>query len=307
MKLVFLGSGGGRFSTISQKRMSGGFRIENLNGKSYHVDPGPGALVRTYQFGLNPRSLDGVFVTHAHTDHYNDAEILIESMTNGMTIHNGVIVGGYSVFDGYKNWGPCISKYHRSKSRNVILYPNHNVNIDEDINVKGCATDHGDPSGVGFQIKTNNITLSYTSDTKYFDGLVDYHQGADILIGSVLRPGSSSIKGHMSTESFTKLVDEVKPQVAIITHFGLKMLSANPVLEAKYIHDQTGVKSLAAFDGMSLEVDYENIYKSHFISLRDEKSKLFKIEKNTVREAPSFGRPKKQLYASDSFKKDFNA
>ena len=81
MKITFLGTGGGRFSAISQRRMTGGFRIDNLNGKNYHVDPGPGALVRTYQFGFDPRNLDGVFVSHAHTDHYNDAEILIEAMT----------------------------------------------------------------------------------------------------------------------------------------------------------------------------------------------------------------------------------
>ena len=81
MKLTFLGSGGGRFSAISQRRMTGEFRIDNLAGKNYHVDPGPGALIRTYQFGLDPRNINGVFVSHAHTDHYNDAEILIEAMT----------------------------------------------------------------------------------------------------------------------------------------------------------------------------------------------------------------------------------
>ena len=79
MKLIFLGTGGGRFSAINQRRMTGGFRIDNLGGKNYHVDPGPGALVRTYQFGLDPRNINGVFVSHAHTDHYNDAEILIEA------------------------------------------------------------------------------------------------------------------------------------------------------------------------------------------------------------------------------------
>lgn len=68
MKITFLGTGGGRFSAISQRRMTGGFRIDNLNGKNYHVDPGPGALVRTYQFGFDPRNLDGVlFLMHILT------------------------------------------------------------------------------------------------------------------------------------------------------------------------------------------------------------------------------------------------
>ena len=102
MKITFLGTGGGRFSTISQRRMTGGFRIDKLNGKNYHIDPGPGALVRTYQFGLDPRTLSGVFISHAHTDHYTDGEILIEAITKGMTRNQGVIMGSNSVFEGYK-------------------------------------------------------------------------------------------------------------------------------------------------------------------------------------------------------------
>ena len=112
MKITFLGSGGGRFSAISQRRMTGGFRIDNLAGKNYHVDPGPGALIRTYQFGFDPRNLSGVFVSHAHTDHYNDAEILIEAMTRGMTKNLGTIIGSESVLEGFERWGPAISSYH---------------------------------------------------------------------------------------------------------------------------------------------------------------------------------------------------
>ena len=47
MKLQFLGTGGGRFATISQKRMTGGFRIDDMGKRNIHVDPGPGALVVT--------------------------------------------------------------------------------------------------------------------------------------------------------------------------------------------------------------------------------------------------------------------
>ena len=151
MKITFLGSGGGRFSAISQRRMTGGFRIDNLGGKNYHIDPGPGALIRTYQFGFDPRNLSGVFVTHAHTDHYNDAEILIESMTRGMTRNFGTIVGSESVLNGFENWGPCISSYHQSKSDRLILEPGRESRLNN-ITIKGTKTEHGDPTGCGFQI-----------------------------------------------------------------------------------------------------------------------------------------------------------
>ena len=273
MKITFLGTGGGRFSAISQRRMTGGFRIDNLNGKNYHVDPGPGALVRTYQFGFDPRNLDGVFVSHAHTDHYNDAEILIEAMTRGMTKEYGVVLGNKSVLDGYERWGPGISKYHQSHSKKYVFEPNQVENING-CSVKGTKTVHGDPEGVGFQIDYRGFKISYTSDTGYFEDLHKYHEGADILIASVLRPGNKSIRGHLCSRNFIELLKEVKPKLAIMTHFGLKMLSIDPIDEAKRITKETGVKTLAAFDGMSFEVNTQNPARIRIKTLKDVNSQI---------------------------------
>lgn len=273
MKITFLGTGGGRFSAISQRRMTGGFRIDNLNGKNYHVDPGPGALVRTYQFGFDPRNLDGVFVSHAHTDHYNDAEILIEAMTRGMTKEYGVVLGNKSVLDGYERWGPGISKYHQSHSKKYVLEPNYVENING-CSVKGTKTVHGDPEGVGFQIDYRGFKISYTSDTGYFEDLHKYHEGADILIASVLRPGNKSIRGHLCSRNFIELLKEVKPKLAIMTHFGLKMLSIDPIDEAKRITKESGVKTLAAFDGMSFEVNTQNPARIRIKTLKDVNSQI---------------------------------
>ena len=273
MKITFLGSGGGRFSAISQRRMTGGFRIDNIGGKNYHIDPGPGALIRTYQFGFDPRNLSGIFVSHAHTDHYNDAEILIEAITRGMTKELGTIFGSPSVLEGFEKWGPCISRYHQSKSRRVILRPGEISEVDG-MKVKGTKTEHGDPAGVGFQIDYNGFKVSYTSDTGYFDELPDYHEGADILIASVLRPGNRTIPGHMCSRNFVDLIEKVKPKVAVMTHLGLKMISNNPVVEAKKISKKTGVKTIAAFDGLSFNVNYNNPKKFRLISLKDVESPM---------------------------------
>ncbi|MDO5848715.1 MAG: MBL fold metallo-hydrolase [Methanobrevibacter sp.] len=281
MKITFLGTGGGRFSTISQRRMTGGFRIDNLKGKNYHIDPGPGALVRTYQFGLDPRNLSGVFVSHAHTDHYSDAEILIEAITKGMTRDTGVIMGSQSVFEGFKQFGPCVSDYHRSKSENYLLKPDYVKKIDG-FTIKGTKTIHGDPTGVGFQIDEGNLKISYTADTSNFDGLAEYHEGADILICSVLRPGDTTIRGHMCSKNFEDLINEVKPKLAIMTHFGLKMINANPISEAKKITKKTRIKTLAAYDGMSLDINYSKPQYSRMKSLKDPSSSLYKKERETT-------------------------
>jgi phosphoribosyl 1,2-cyclic phosphodiesterase len=248
--------------------MTGGFRIDDFGSRNYHIDPGPGALIRSYQFGLNPTTLNGIFVSHTHTDHYNDAEILIEAMTRGMTKKNGIIMGSESVYNGYKKWGPAISNYHKSRSQNMILRPGE-VKRTQDFIIKGTKTIHGDPTGVGFQMRADGINLSYTSDTKYFKELHKYHKDADILIASVLRPGTKSIKGHMCTNNFANLISEIQPKLAIMTHFGFKMLNNDPVKEAKKVMKKTGIKTIAAFDGLKIDIDKENIEKSKYVALKN--------------------------------------
>ncbi|MDR2873565.1 MAG: MBL fold metallo-hydrolase [Methanobrevibacter sp.] len=258
MKLIFLGTGGGRFATINQERMTGGFRIDGFADKNFHVDPGPGALVRLHDFGLNPGNLDVLFISHSHADHYNDGEIIVEAMTEGMSKQNGLIVGSKSILEGYKQWGPCISNYHKSKSNTLVLSDNQSINLNG-FTIKGTKTMHGDPTGIGFQLKSDDLTISYTSDTGYFDTLHKYHKGADILIASVLRPKNKFIKyRHMSSSQLIELINEVKPKLTIMTHYGLKMINAPPENEAKNIEKKTGRSTIAAFDGMSLTVNDKN-------------------------------------------------
>ena len=242
------------FATITQRRMTGGLRIDGIDGKNIHIDPGPGALVRTYQFGLNPLKLDAVMVSHSHTDHYTDAEVLIEAMTKGMTRKKGTVVGSRSVIEGYKRWGPCISKYHLSKPNVSVLGINETTRIGK-VKIKGTKTVHGDPTAVGFNLKIKNFSLSYTTDTEYFADLHKYHAGADVLIASVIRPKGEKIRGHMSTYDFAKLVEEVSPKFAVMTHLGMKILMNDARKEADKVKEQTGVNTVAAYDGMKVNLD----------------------------------------------------
>src|SRR4030065_673432 len=79
--LTFLGTGGGRFATIYQARATGGIYLEDE--RNLHIDPGPGALVRARSVGIDPLKTDAILISHCHPDHYMDAEILIEAMTEG--------------------------------------------------------------------------------------------------------------------------------------------------------------------------------------------------------------------------------
>jgi phosphoribosyl 1,2-cyclic phosphodiesterase len=234
--------------------MTGGFRIEDMDGKNIHVDPGPGALIRTYQFGLNPMKVNILLVSHAHTDHYTDAEVMLEAMTKGMTRKKGTVIGSRSVIEGYERWGPCISKYHLSKPEVVVMGEGDHKRFGK-LDITATKTLHGDPKAVGFKMEYDNFTICYTTDTEYFPELHTYHDGADVLIASVIRAGSERVRGHMSVDDFEALVREVKPKLAIMTHLGMKFIMEYPEREAQRVTQKTGIKVLAARDGMRIDLD----------------------------------------------------
>ena len=55
--ITFLGTGGGRFVILSQRRYSGGLWLD-FDGTQILLDPGPGALIRALQFHKDVSKLE---------------------------------------------------------------------------------------------------------------------------------------------------------------------------------------------------------------------------------------------------------
>ena len=254
VEVVFLGTGGGRFATITQKRRTGGIRILS-NRLNLHVDPGPGALIYSLEAGLNPQKIKAVLVSHRHPDHYTDAEILVEAMTRGMLKKRGIIAAPSNILVGNKETGPAISMYHQRMTEKVIVVkPGVNFRVG-DTKVVATEARHTDPEAVGFRFEIPEVgAIGYTADTEYFEGIEEEYRGVRILIISVMRPLGSPWTGHMTPKDAAKIVDDIQPEMAVATHFGMKMLFSGPTYEVKMIEEKTGVPTVAAFDGMKLRV-----------------------------------------------------
>ena len=254
VELVFLGTGGGRFATITQKRRTGGIRLISQNF-NIHVDPGPGALIYSLEAGLSPQKIRALLVSHRHPDHYTNAEILVEAMTKGMLKKRGIVAAPPNILIGDQETGPAISTYHQNMvEQAIILKPGVNFKVGN-TKIVATKTMHSDPETVGFRFKIPEVgDIGYTADTEYFEGIEEQYMGVRILILSVMRPLGSPWAGHMTPKEAAKIVGTVKPEMVIATHFGMKMLFSGPAYEIKLIEDTTGVPAVAAFDGMRLRV-----------------------------------------------------
>lgn len=250
-EVVFLGVGGGRYCMITQLRGTGGFRL-HLNDLRLHIDPGPGALVKTRELKL--KDLDAILASHWHTDHIGDLPVMIEVMTEGGRKKRGVLIGNQSVVRGYKSFGP-LSSYYLSLPKEVIeLEQGKEIDL-KGIKIQGTVARHQEPKTIGFKFKTNTQIISYTSDTGFFDQLVEQHQDSDILIVNVGLPNRIRAKTYLCTEDATEFIKRTNPKLAIITHFGMRMVRADPEKEARRIQRDSGVKTIAATDGLRLNLE----------------------------------------------------
>jgi phosphoribosyl 1,2-cyclic phosphodiesterase len=249
-QIIFLGTGGGRFATVTQKRRTAGIRIigDDLN---LHLDPGPGALVHSVDEGLDPQKLDAIFVSHSHPDHYTDAEVLIEAMTRCTMQKRGTLVAAKSVLNGNRDCEASISVYHqRMPQQKIAAAANMKFQL-ANVNVLVTEARHTDPDAVGFRFETPEFgAFAYTSDTEYFEGIAKYYQGARLLILCVMRPSGKPWKGHMTTDDAIKILEAAHPEKAVLTHLGMQMIFHGPEKEAKLIKEKTSVPTVAAMDGM---------------------------------------------------------
>lgn len=241
--------------TVFQRLSTGGFRISS-RGMLMNVDPGPGEVLRMRELGMDPTKSSVLFISHCHPDHYTDAEVMIEGMTQGGTRKMGMLVGSESVIKGAGGFDRPISDYHLSKPEAVVsMKPGDRRDINEWCSLAATKTVHSDPAAIGFMLKTPEGAIGYTSDTQMFEGIAQQYRGARVLLLNVIRPAGRRIAWHLCTEDAAKIIREVKPNLAVLTHFGVAMQGEGPSRQGEWVSRQTGINSIAAKDGMSVYMD----------------------------------------------------
>jgi phosphoribosyl 1,2-cyclic phosphodiesterase len=257
--LTFLGTGGGRFATIYQVRSTGGLYI--YDKQRLHVDPGPSALWMMGRAGLDPAKTDVLLISHCHPDHYSDAEVLLEGMTRGGLKKRGMLVGSRSAIKGLEGFGPAVSAYHQSlvpEVRSVQAGDVVGIGAGE---IKVTPSKHSDPSGVGFIIPTSDGAISYVSDTELDSSVVNAHAGSRVLILPLTRGRGARVPNHISTEDAVEFTRKVSPEIVLLTHFGAKLIRQGAGAEAEFIEKETGVRTVAADDLMTVRLGKKIVIK----------------------------------------------
>jgi ribonuclease BN (tRNA processing enzyme) len=246
-RITFLGTAGDSFLIGKQLRASGGFVVQQ-DELQFHIDPGPGALVRLNQQDINVRATTAILISKDHVHFCNDVNALIDAMTYSGLDKTGVLVSNSSLINGTEIKDPYVTELHKSYLEKFIaLMPGQKLGI-EDVEILALNT--GLEESIGFKFITSEFTLCYSSDAKYSKELAKEYEGADILILNIRNPSGEKEENCLNADDAVKIISKVAPKLTIITGFGIKMVKADPIYVAREIQKQTGCAILCAKDGL---------------------------------------------------------
>jgi len=246
-RITFLGTGGARVLVFKQLLASGGVWLE-LGDTRIALDPGPGALVQAVKLGLDPTKLDAIVLSHRHLDHSADVNVMIEAMTTGGFNRRGVLLAPREAYDD----DPVILRYLREYLRETLVVELGEVYEIGDVRLRAPVR-HDHPGEVyGFVFEAPGCRLSYIADTRYFPELADHYRAQTLVLHTV-RLEESEIY-HLSVPDAKRLIEAIRPRLAILTHFGMTVWRANPSAVAERLSQETGVRVIAARDGLRVEL-----------------------------------------------------
>ena len=260
-ELIFIGTGGGRVHSSTQRRRTGGI-IYAFNGKQAHIDPGPGAIVYLNQMKINRQKTQWIIVTHNHTDHQNDAPIIIESIHTSLNTPAGIMIST-------DNYIESLDSYYKDLLKEINSMNNgKTIAISPHTSIRGTKVVHGTMEGFGMiisqtdPIDTSKIyKIGFTSDTEIYEDYGYVYSSLDILVANVLRPRNKVCNRHACVDEVIPALKIAQPKVYIITHYGAMFDPPGPKNhlideQMEYIQKSLGLntKIIGAQDGMRIKI-----------------------------------------------------
>lgn len=202
-QLVLLGTQGGPNFRDTRKECANAIVVD---GKTYVVDCGYGALERLGQAGLNYRDVGNVFLTHLHDDHTSDVVTLLSHQWTGGRIDPTLVIGPYGTEHlveaalSYFEANTLIRLADEDRSvRPEEIFSGRDIEAtvaptevfaDDRVTVSSVENTHFPESAkqavpyraVSYRFDSRDRSITISGDTAYSDNLVQLAEGSDVFV-----------------------------------------------------------------------------------------------------------------------------
>jgi len=233
MRVTLLGTG----TPFPNAERFGSAILVEAGGKKLLFDCGRGVVIRLAQAGVNPKDIDGLFLTHLHSDHVvgipdlwlsgwflgrsKPLRIWGPQGTSSMVEHL-VQAFAFDIHIRQAPPDPLPSKGVEIDAQEVAQGEIYNDGLTR---VSAFLVDHGTVKpAFGYRVDSMGHSVVISGDTKFCQNLVDFAKGADCLIHAAWgagwkSPTPPSKRSIASAEDAGRVFASVKPKLGIIYHY----------------------------------------------------------------------------------------
>lgn len=202
-----------------------------LDGQSFLLDPGPGALVRLVKSGEIPNGLDDidrVLLTHLHPDHSADLIALLFALHSPVPVSAAPITitgpkGLVQLVDQLKG---IYGRWLEPRQRELIIREIEPGTVMEQPGggkITSFAVNHGQdrlsqqPLGYRFTDARGQL-LVFSGDTGPCTELEEAATGADLLLVECSTPDELATAGHLAPKDVGQVCCAAQPKQVVLTH-----------------------------------------------------------------------------------------
>jgi len=227
INITFLGTAGDSLVVGSQERASGGIIIKT-DSEQFHIDPGPGSLVRAKEYGVNLRENSAVIVTNPTILRCNDMSAVVLAMTHDGLDKQGILFVHHELHDKNNDFYRYLTRVAPVRAGTKEFVKNSELLFTQTTT-----------AGTGVKLFLDKV-IGYLCDTDYSKEVADKFQGCDVLLLCC------------NPEEAMKFLKQIRPKLGVLAGFGVK--SASPKEIAKKVQARSGVKVIGAEDGLTLDL-----------------------------------------------------
>ncbi|MFD1672462.1 MBL fold metallo-hydrolase [Agrilactobacillus yilanensis] len=246
MKLTVLGYYGGY---PYQGHGTSGYLLQSETGFNLLLDCGSGVLLALQKY-LDPLQLDAVILSHYHHDHTADVGVLQYYWQLAAGTHKEEILPIYGHTRETLSFAALTMP---NVTQGQVYDPSQPLNLGP-FEITFLPTIHPVPA-YAMRIKelSTQRVITFTSDTAYFDGLIDFARESDLLMTDTnFFADKTGQMWHMTSTQSGNLAQAAQVQRLLLTH--LPQNGDLDALQAEAAAQTNGIPVTYAQEGRSIKL-----------------------------------------------------